>query len=91
MGDGDAVGAPALLGGVEPGLDLGLQGVEAEVEVLGLAALRGGTVELAAGVDQPAGGLGLLVPLGVEVGLEGVEEVAAGVALGNELAAGASG
>lgn len=59
--DGDAVRTPALLDRGKPRLDLVLQRVQAEVEMLGLAPLRGGAVELAARVDQPAGGLGLLV------------------------------
>jgi hypothetical protein len=86
VSDGDTICAPALLDGVKPLLDFTLKGVKAEVEVLSLAPLRGGPIQLAAGVDQPTGRLGLLVPGGVPVGLQGIEEVATCVALTNELA-----
>lgn len=81
MGDGDAVRTPALLNRDEPVLDLVLEGVQTEVEMLRLALFRGGAVELATGVDQPAGSLGLLVSRGIQIRLERIKEVAAGVAL----------
>jgi hypothetical protein len=71
---------------VEP-LNQGLlKSVQLEVQVLRLALLRGGAVELAAGVDEPAGGLGRDVVVGLGgallgLGLEGIEQVAALVAL----------
>jgi hypothetical protein len=67
-------------------VDFILQGVQAEVQVLGLAPFRGGAVELALRVNQPAGGLGFLVSRGILLRLQGIEQVAAGVALANELA-----
>jgi hypothetical protein len=69
-------------------VDFILQGVQAEVQVLGLAPFGGGAVELAVWVNQPAGGLGLLVSRGILLRLQGIEEVATGVALANELADG---
>jgi hypothetical protein len=86
--DADGVGAPGALltRTVEP-LDQGLlKSVQLEVQVLRLALLGGGTVELAAGVDEPAGGLGgdVVVGLGgalLGLGLEGIEQVSALVAL----------
>jgi hypothetical protein len=85
VGDGDAVRAPALLDRYEPVLDLILEGVQTEVEMLGLALFRGGAVELATGVDQPTGRLGLLVSRGIQIWLEGIKEIAAGVALAKSI------
>lgn len=88
MRDGNAIRAPGLLNRLEPLFNLALEGVQAEVEMLGLAPLRSGAVQLAAGVDQPTGRLGLLVSGGVQLRFQGVEEVTTCVALRNELAAG---
>ena len=49
--------------------------------MLGLAPLGGRAVKLAAGVDEPAGALALVFAGSVLIGLHGVEEVAASVAL----------
>lgn len=80
-GNGNAVGAPAVLNPVEPGSDLLVELVQSDVKVLGLAPLGGRAVELAAGVDEPAGTLALVFAGSILVGLHGVEEVAASVAL----------
>lgn len=80
-GNGNAVGAPAVLNLVEPGSDLLVELVEADVKVLRLAPLRGRAVKLAAGVDEPAGALALVFAGSILVGLYGVEKVAASVAL----------
>jgi hypothetical protein len=50
VGDGGAVRAPPFLDLLKPLLDLVLQGVQAEVEMLGLAPFGSGAVELATGV-----------------------------------------
>jgi hypothetical protein len=67
-------------------VDFILQGVQAKVQVLGLAPFRRGAVELAVRVNQPTGGLGFLVSRGILLRLQGIEEVATSVALANELA-----
>ncbi len=81
MSDGNAVRTPTLLGRVEPLLDFTLQGVQTEVEMLGLALFGGGAVELALGVNQPASRVGLLISRGVLLWLDGIEQVATRVAL----------
>lgn len=80
-GNGNAVGAPAVLNLVKPGSDLLVELVQSDVKVLGLAPLGGRAVKLAAGVDEPAGTLALVFAGSVLVGLHGVEEVAASVTL----------
>ncbi len=81
VSDGNAVRTPTLLGRVKPFLDFALQDVQTEVEVLGLALFGGGAVELALGVNQPASRIGLLISRGVLLRLDGIEQVATGVAL----------
>jgi hypothetical protein len=81
MCDGDTVRAPALLSCLQPRLNLILQGIQAEVEMLGLTSLRGGAIEFAARVNEPTSCLRLLVSRRIPVRLQGVEEVSACIAL----------
>ena len=76
---------------LEPGVDLVLELVEAQVQVFRLALLGRRAVDLALGVDQPARSAALASRIGtllLLIGLERVETRAAGIALVTSCAGG---
>jgi hypothetical protein len=86
LGDVQGARAPRALGArlLEPGVDLVLELVEAQVQMFRLALLGRRAVDLALGVDQPTCSAALtsrISALLLLIGLEGVETGAAGVAL----------
>ena len=71
---------------MEPRDELILEGIQSQVKVFRLSLLRGGAVELASRVDQPASGLGLNMVIltassRLTLGFKGIKKTATGIAL----------